>query len=994
MKYKIIVKENKELTSGQYLKELNKLLDRSAQEVNKDLKILINIKNKAAAGGDFIKFWVAVNKILQKEKQNAAKLSKIFPGIFDNLLPNIATSIEALANTAKLGDEIRDVDTATTPKDKDSEKIDYFSPLCVASKDEDPDIEKLFNKKIALSGETVVDENDNVLLDFVQAEIDGIGLRDVKAIKWLLKNKRFPNLHDLADPEIFLDTDLVRGEDVGKDLARILGSQALTGQKEDVITKLLFAYGGGLNSALAKLLLPSMKKETTDFVVSFFKAIEKEKNPATLDKLRNETPKFCTLLNRLIKNYILSFQTGWQQKSKLKFINKAKAKKIPGFKMAYTTFVRSNEQKEAVLKAREEIKNLKATVANLRGDANAARRRGDEVTAASSSSAAEDFQDKINKLIKAFDEDPKYVTKYWINPYKKKQPNDGLGEIIKPGDPRENISKGQIKSREELRDLEKSAVEWKKTNNINENLSFEKKLELQILENKNQIQNIDNLLDALTSQGGQISDKAKQKIINNLRKQTKIHFLNVDSTLKRNEDLMNRFKHWLKTGLNNLRKKPDIGLDLKKQHPTAWPIIFFVQNQQYVESLQTIYSILALITAFRDDMVKLATAVDTQFTGVTKAVGSKVPRLPADSERVPGDPVIQEAAEMVDAPEIEMNPAAAVDEPEKQMPSEIIKGLNNIEQFYEKVYDNFNLEQVINKSLKDFKDIFILGLLGKSSSLLKSLDMAKRTAIGTSKKQGIYENLLKENCIITNNSNVDVSQLENIVARFYPYVKEKLKFDKDAKLKFISDPENAKDPWGKTAYYNPNSMEITIFVDGRHPKDMLRSISHELVHHAQNCRGEFDKTQTVEPGYAQKDPHMRRMEGEAYLLGNGFLVRDFEDYIKSQRNQNLTENKKMKGLTNEQLRTVLENTIKRVMNEDGFIAPTGDPAYIGEEEVVEETEETLEEEVVEEKKEGKKGAHDDGDDEDERCDHVPCNESFTSKKDQLLFERLTNKWAK
>ena len=39
----------------------------------------------------------------------------------------------------------------------------------------------------------------------------------------------------------------------------------------------------------------------------------------------------------------------------------------------------------------------------------------------------------------------------------------------------------------------------------------------------------------------------------------------------------------------------------------------------------------------------------------------------------------------------------------------------------------------------------------------------------------INKTLLKENYTITNNSNVDVSQLENIVARFYPYVKEKLK---------------------------------------------------------------------------------------------------------------------------------------------------------------------------------------------------------------------------
>ena len=277
------------------------------------------------------------------------------------------------------------------------------------------------------------------------------------------------------------------------------------------------------------------------------------------------------------------------------------------------------------------------------------------------------------------------------------------------------------------------------------------------------------------------------------------------------------------------------------------------------------------------------------------------------------------------------------------------------------------------------------------------INKLKRSSYWKNKNKSINEVLIKENCVITNNSNVDVSQLENIVARFYPYVKQKLNFNKDAKLNLVSDPENSKDPWGKTAYYNPNSMEITVFVDNRHPKDMLRSISHELVHHSQNCKGEFDQKQALEPGYAQKDPHMRRMEGEAYLLGNGFLVRDFEDYLKSQQNQNLTENKKMKGLTNEQLKSVLENTIKRVMEEN----------TLEEEEVVEEGEVPAGLKAYQDKKNGAKSENDSKDEPEEekcsKCDKDPCEcakeekdlkEHFTSSKDQLLFERLTNKWTK
>jgi len=53
-----------------------------------------------------------------------------------------------------------------------------------------------------------------------------------------------------------------------------------------------------------------------------------------------------------------------------------------------------------------------------------------------------------------------------------------------------------------------------------------------------------------------------------------------------------------------------------------------------------------------------------------------------------------------------------------------------------------------------------------------------------------------------------------------------------------------------------------------------------LVHHTQNCRGDFDFQFETNPGYAQNNQKLRELEAEAYLLGNGFLVRDFEDSIK------------------------------------------------------------------------------------------------------------------
>ena len=105
-------------------------------------------------------------------------------------------------------------------------------------------------------------------------------------------------------------------------------------------------------------------------------------------------------------------------------------------------------------------------------------------------------------------------------------------------------------------------------------------------------------------------------------------------------------------------------------------------------------------------------------------------------------------------------------------------------------------------------------------------------------------------------------------------------FNTPPKLFLRGDDKNAENPLGKTAYYDPAQKSITIYITGRHPKDIMRSISHELVHHAQNCRGEFDKPHQMGDGYAQNDSHMREMEREAYEVGN-MCFRDWEDGLKN-----------------------------------------------------------------------------------------------------------------
>ena len=139
---------------------------------------------------------------------------------------------------------------------------------------------------------------------------------------------------------------------------------------------------------------------------------------------------------------------------------------------------------------------------------------------------------------------------------------------------------------------------------------------------------------------------------------------------------------------------------------------------------------------------------------------------------------------------------------------------------------------------------------------------------------------------INNQSNLDVEQYKSYFDNFFPYTQKVLEYDKPFSLNLVSDQDNASKTLGKTAHYDPNSYEVTIYTDGRHIKDILRSISHELVHHTQNCRGEFDREFDTGEGYAQKDGHLRSMEREAYEKGN-MLFRDWEDGYKRVYGENV-----------------------------------------------------------------------------------------------------------
>ena len=148
-------------------------------------------------------------------------------------------------------------------------------------------------------------------------------------------------------------------------------------------------------------------------------------------------------------------------------------------------------------------------------------------------------------------------------------------------------------------------------------------------------------------------------------------------------------------------------------------------------------------------------------------------------------------------------------------------------------------------------------------------------------------------CQITNNSNLEIEGFEDMVQSLVLFSQDRFGFEKPPSLFLNSDINNASNILGKTAYYDPQTQEIHIYVDERHPKDIMRSISHELIHHKQNLDGELNGDYYHGEGYAQKDSHMRKMEKQAYLNGN-MCFRDWEDgYKQNETIYNEWRNKQM-----------------------------------------------------------------------------------------------------
>ena len=117
--------------------------------------------------------------------------------------------------------------------------------------------------------------------------------------------------------------------------------------------------------------------------------------------------------------------------------------------------------------------------------------------------------------------------------------------------------------------------------------------------------------------------------------------------------------------------------------------------------------------------------------------------------------------------------------------------------------------------------------------------------------------------------------MKNEGLNVYPFPDIELKWDEQDGL-FI-----------KTGYYLPSEKKVVLFCKDRHPKDILRSYAHEMIHHMQNLNGD-DLNFTSEDDVKDNDK-LEKLESEAYLKGNIYF-RKWTEYERSNKNSILNEN--------------------------------------------------------------------------------------------------------
>jgi hypothetical protein len=150
----------------------------------------------------------------------------------------------------------------------------------------------------------------------------------------------------------------------------------------------------------------------------------------------------------------------------------------------------------------------------------------------------------------------------------------------------------------------------------------------------------------------------------------------------------------------------------------------------------------------------------------------------------------------------------------------------------------------------------IPGYFRKDSNLIFDSPQGKGRFIVLKRKESLNENA-------SYSQDIDIKQ--RIMQLTQHMLDKGMNIEPLPNVKFVDgDNVNAREFLGKTAYYDPNSATIVLYTEGRHPKDIVRSFSHEMIHHIQNLEGRLDNITTTN---TQEDDTLNDIETEANLKG-------------------------------------------------------------------------------------------------------------------------------
>jgi len=187
----------------------------------------------------------------------------------------------------------------------------------------------------------------------------------------------------------------------------------------------------------------------------------------------------------------------------------------------------------------------------------------------------------------------------------------------------------------------------------------------------------------------------------------------------------------------------------------------------------------------------------------------------------------------------------------------------------------------LSGNLDELRDFFPKEL--KREELLTILKMLKDNIIAevmNQKMEDLFEAMFesKEETLVEEVQKENKPELKEYIASVLEYMLDQgMKITPLPEVKTRHDEVEASNFFGKTAYYDPGKKEIVLFTAGRHPKDIVRSFVHEMIHHIQNLEGRLENITTSN---TNEDDNLLEIESEAYLKGN-ITFRNWEDSVKN-----------------------------------------------------------------------------------------------------------------